>query len=180
MHLTFPHWFTCERMLKAPDRAASPAFVLRREAGRRGAPSGRLPTDAGSARSAGPPPAAAPAAPAGRLVARPRKDGKPAARAVRSGRERQTESGKRGRVQAYDPTAGAPYGRVVSSSPAKRRGYRSGIRGFRRSRSAPARRRGRSPADGQPGSRCSGVDDAAEPEVAGGAVDRLALAGGRT
>jgi hypothetical protein len=50
-------------------------------------------------------------------MARPRKDGKPAARAVRSGRERLTESGKRWRVRAYEPTAGAPYGRVVFIHP---------------------------------------------------------------
>jgi hypothetical protein len=50
-------------------------------------------------------------------MARPRKDGKPAARAVRSGRERQTESGKRWRVRAYEPTAGAPYVRVVFIHP---------------------------------------------------------------
>jgi hypothetical protein len=54
--------------------------------------------------------------PAGRLMARPRKDGKPAARAVRSGRERQTESGKRWRVRAYEPTAGAPTAGPSSST----------------------------------------------------------------
>jgi hypothetical protein len=50
-------------------------------------------------------------------MARPRKDGRPAARAVRTGRERQTESGKRWRVRGYEPTAGAPYGRVVFIHP---------------------------------------------------------------
>jgi hypothetical protein len=50
-------------------------------------------------------------------MARPRKDAKPAARAVRSGRERQTESGKRWRVRAYESTAGAPFVRVVFIHP---------------------------------------------------------------
>jgi len=39
------------------------------------------------------------------------------ARAVRTGRERQTESGKRWRVRADERTAGAPYGRVVCIHP---------------------------------------------------------------
>ena len=50
-------------------------------------------------------------------MARPRKDGKPAARAVRTGRERRTEAGKPWRVRAYAPTSGAPYGRVVFIHP---------------------------------------------------------------
>ena len=51
-------------------------------------------------------------------MARPRKDGKPAARAVRTGRERRTQSGKTWRVRAYAPTSGAPYGRVIFTHPA--------------------------------------------------------------
>ena len=50
-------------------------------------------------------------------MARPRKDGKPAARAVRTGRERRTESGRSWRIRAYAATAGAPYGRVVFIHP---------------------------------------------------------------
>jgi hypothetical protein len=51
-------------------------------------------------------------------MARPRRDGKPAARAVRTGRERRTESGRLWRVRAYAKTSGAPYGRVVFTHPA--------------------------------------------------------------
>ena len=50
-------------------------------------------------------------------MACPRKDGEPAARAVRTGRERRSESGKPWRVRAYEATAGAPYGRVVFIHP---------------------------------------------------------------
>lgn len=48
---------------------------------------------------------------------RPRKDGKPPARAVRIGRKRTTDTGKTWQVRAYDPTDGAPYGRVVYIRP---------------------------------------------------------------
>jgi hypothetical protein len=48
---------------------------------------------------------------------RPRKDGKPAARAIRIGVERTSGAGKKWRVRSYAPTDGAPYGRVVYVSP---------------------------------------------------------------
>ena len=44
---------------------------------------------------------------------RPRKDGKPAARAIRIGIGRTSGAGKKWRVRSYDPTDGAPHGRVV-------------------------------------------------------------------
>jgi hypothetical protein len=50
-------------------------------------------------------------------MARPRKDGKPAEPAVRTGRLRQTPTGRRWRVSAYAPTPGAPFGRVVYIRP---------------------------------------------------------------
>ncbi len=48
---------------------------------------------------------------------RPRKDGKPAARAIRIGIERTSGAGKKWRVRSYDPTDGAPHGRVVFIMP---------------------------------------------------------------
>jgi hypothetical protein len=44
---------------------------------------------------------------------RPRKDGKPAARATRIGVERTSGAGKKWRVRSYAPTDGTLYGRVV-------------------------------------------------------------------
>jgi hypothetical protein len=48
---------------------------------------------------------------------RPRKDGMPAARAIRIGKERTTAAGKKWRVRSYAPTDGAPHGRVVYLKP---------------------------------------------------------------
>jgi len=48
---------------------------------------------------------------------RPRKDGKPAARAVRIGMERTSSAGKKSRVRSYGPTFGAPHGRVAWTMP---------------------------------------------------------------
>ena len=45
-------------------------------------------------------------------MARPRKDGKPSATAIRIGRERDTVSGGKARVRAYAPTPTNPNGRV--------------------------------------------------------------------
>jgi len=50
-------------------------------------------------------------------MARPRKDGKPPARALRTGRERTSASGKKWRVRSYASTDGAPHGRVVYLRP---------------------------------------------------------------
>jgi len=50
-------------------------------------------------------------------MARPRKDGKPPARALRTGREAISASGKKWRVRPYAPTDGAPYGRIVYLTP---------------------------------------------------------------
>jgi hypothetical protein len=49
----------------------------------------------------------------GRLMARPRKDGKPCARPIRIGAERTSVAGKRWRAESYGPTVTAPHGRVV-------------------------------------------------------------------
>jgi len=48
---------------------------------------------------------------------RPRKDGAPAARAIRIGVERTSGAGKKWRVRSYAPTDSAPYGRVVYVKP---------------------------------------------------------------
>lgn len=52
---------------------------------------------------------------------RPRKDGRPASRAIRIGRWRTTESGKRWAVRAYAPTPENPHGRVTFIRPGKAR-----------------------------------------------------------
>lgn len=51
-------------------------------------------------------------------MARPRKDGRPAASAVRIGKRRTSAAGKVWQVRAYEPTPGAPFGRVVYRNPA--------------------------------------------------------------
>jgi integrase len=46
-------------------------------------------------------------------MARPRKDGQPTRTAFRTGKPRTTANGKAWRVRAYQPTTGAPHGRVI-------------------------------------------------------------------